>query len=106
MAELKITFKTTPDPAPKSSSMNRTKPYLNKLPTSPIKSLSKGNKLQQRQTLRKLYSDNYVGTVNEEKEQLIERQLLISDFDDSTKSTDCSNKNSNYFEMRAGAKRM
>ena len=43
--------------------------------------------------------------MKEVDEPLIERQLLISDVDDSTKSTDWSNKNSSYFELQAGAKR-
>ena len=68
--------------------------------------MSKGNQLQKRQTLRKkVYSDNFIGTSKEDEESLIERQLLISDFDDSTKSTDCSNKNSSLFEIGVGAKR-
>ena len=76
------------------------------MPTSPIKSLSKSNLLQKRQILRKkVYSDNFIGTPKDEEESLIERQLLISDFDDSTKSTDCTNKNSSLFEFGAGAKR-
>ena len=52
-----------------------------------------------------MYSDNFIGTSKEDEENLIERQLLISDFDDSTKSTDCSNKNSSLFELGVGAKR-